>query len=64
MPAVDADANKVGIKKGMQLQMIYVAKLDEAMCLLHAFCKNTRRVWVPHLPWRRAVSERRNQDKK
>ena len=44
MSAVDFDVNKVRIKEGVQLRMIYMAQLHEAIYVLHAFCKKARRV--------------------
>jgi phage-related protein len=43
MPSIGSGANELRVHAGGERRVIYVAKFDEAVYVLHAFAKKTRR---------------------
>ena len=56
MPAVGAGAYEVRIKIGTQWRVIYVANRGDAVYVLHAFQKKSRRRLGVILTWRQAAT--------
>jgi len=43
MPSIGIGVNEIRVREGGAFRLIYVAKFSEAVCVLHAFQKKTRK---------------------